>query len=158
MKRVIIPLLLVLLACSCYEKHQDEGYGPYWSYSELRPVFTVQPTSVSTSFNGHVAPPTRFVFGGSDGFACTKPNMKVSIIANAVWAYQPLVVALYDGPFDSIGSAATLIAEWVVPPPEHGGAITLSESRNLGGRTGLWLLVDLPEFSGNCTIEALGYD
>ena len=157
MKRTRIALIILLwIGAICCD--DDDYYGPYWSHTELVPVFTAKQDSVSTSFTGRVWPETHFVFGADDGFTFTKPNARLTINANSVWAYDPVVVSLYDGNFEDVGSDDTLIRRWEVENPPLGGEIGFVDSQWLNGRVPLWVVIDFIDFSGVCILEVLGHD
>jgi hypothetical protein len=135
----------------------DDDYGPYWDHHEVIPTFTAKQNSLSTSFTGRVYPETYFVFGPDDSFTLDKPNARVTLNANTVWAYAPVYVDLYDGPHDQVGSEATRVATWEIPVPEHGEEITFVQSKPLS-RQPVWAAVDFVDFSGICILEVLGHD
>src|SRR5262249_33420791 len=87
----------ISLATSC-GNHPPPPSGPYWPYLPVTPAFAAKQDSVSTSFNGHVYPQTRFVLGAADGFSFDKPNARLTLNATTVWQYAPVTVALFDGP------------------------------------------------------------
>ena len=120
-------------------------------------LFDCMQDSLSTSFEGQVYPQTRFVFGPAEGCAFDKPNAKLTVNANTVWQHAPVVVELADGARENVGSEATRIVRWEVPPPELGGTIQFSDSQPLV-RTPVWALVDFVDFSGICIVQVLGHD
>ena len=147
---------LMLSACSGRDAPMD--HGPDWNNTAVSPPFVAKQNQTSTAFDGWVGPQTSFVLGASEGFSLTRPNVKVTVQAAAVWAYAPIYIALYDGAEELIGSDETRIAGWEISQPPLDGSINFTESQNLGGRTPLWLVVDFPDFAGTCLIEVLGYD
>ncbi len=145
--------------CACIAASCGDGrYGPYWTDSAVIPLFAAKQESLSTSFNGRVYPQTRFLFGAADGFMLDKPNARLTVNANTVWQYAPIVVELYDGPQDKIGDPSTQVVRWEVPPPPPGGEITFVASRPLGGRRPIWAVVDFLDYSGTTILEVLGHD
>ncbi len=151
----MVTLLFACAALSC----GDEGrYGPYWTDRALTPVFAAKQDSLSTSFNGRVYPETRFIFGAADGFTIDKPNARLTVNANTVWQYAPIVVELYDGARDTVGDPSSRIVRWEVPPPPPGGEIAFVNTQGLGSRRPTWAVVDFVDFSGTTILEVLGHD
>ena len=158
MDRLAIAATLALGMAGAGCSHDDmPPYGPYWSYEAVLPSFDCMQDSVSTSFEGRVYPETRFVFGAADGCTWDKPNAKLTVNANTVWQHAPVVVELADGARENVGSEATRIVRWDVPPPELGGTLQFSQSQPLA-RTPAWALVDFVDFSGICILQVLGHD
>ena len=149
--------LFVLSTAACRE-HEHLDHGPYWEHTALTPVFTAKQDSLSTAFTGLVSPETTFTIGPEQGLSWTKDNARLTINADAVWAYQPIIVSLYDGEFEQVGSDETLLWRWEIDVPEPGEALLFVESINLGGRNLQWIEVQFPDYSGVTLLEVLGHD
>jgi hypothetical protein len=150
---LMLLMAVVMTNAGC----DDDEYGPYWTHTALTPTFAANHNSLSTSFTGRVYPITAFVFGPEEGFVLDKPNARLTINANTVWAYAPVLVELYDGPAASVGSEETFIAGWEIAPPELGGEIQFQDSVPLS-RPPVWAVVEFVDFSGICILEILGHD
>jgi hypothetical protein len=151
---LLVGTSLLVVACG----GSPPPYGPYWTDIPVTPIFTAKKDSVSTSFNGRVYPQTHFVLGVADGVDFDKPNARLTVQATTVWQYEALTVNLFDGPQDTIGTPAALVAHWEIPPPAPNGPIDFVNSQPLGGRKPVWTVVDFREFSASCILEILGHD
>jgi hypothetical protein len=145
----------MLLACSCGDR---PAYDRYWDYPPVTPIFTTTDESLSTSFTGFVHPQKQFVFGVADGLHFDKPNVRLTVNANVVWQYAPLLVELYDGPRENVDEGTSPIVRWEVPPPPVDGTIAFVDSQPLRGRRPLWAYIDFVDFSGGCVLQILGHD
>jgi hypothetical protein len=157
-QRVELGVAVLLTLSSCSDPPPPPYYGPYWTYELVTPNFVVKEDSVSTSFVGHVFPQTHFIFGAGDGVSFDKPNARLTFNATSVWQYAPVTVDLFDGPVNTVGTSTALVAHWEVPPPPLDGPIDFVNSQSLRSRTPVWVVVDLPAFSGSCILEVLGHD
>ncbi len=150
--------MLIVAGVGCFIAACQPGYGPHWQDREVTPVFAVTHNSVSTAFQGHVYPQTRFVLGVDEGLSFDKPNVRLTINADAVWAHDDVVVELYDGPRDTIGHPSACITGWVVPPPQPDGSLGIVESHSLEGRRPSWAVIEFWDYAGITILELLGHD
>ncbi len=153
--QIIFALSVILTLNSCSKPTAPQPYGPYWSSSSLVPIFTLQQNDISTSFSGHVAPQTHFIFGAADGLSFDRPYAKLTINANTVWAHLPVNVYLCDGPADSVYYPEHIIAQWTVDQPVEGGSILFTQMLAVS-RSPTWLVVDFADYSGNTVFQVIG--
>ncbi len=152
-----LSLALTLLGSCTHEDHRP-NYGPHGEHAPLVPDFTAKQDSVSTSFTGRIGPQQRFLIGAQDGLFWTKPNARLTINAADVWAHNLLVISLYDGERDEVGSDETLIWRWELAAPHQGDRLEFIESIDLQGRDLRWIEIDFRDFAGIAILEVLGHD